>query len=214
MASLNRGLLPEGYFAEAQTHVGGRIEVDVASFEKAEFNGAGSNHGGVATAVQTSSPPLAVTTMPLVFPDDFEVQVFSTSGGPTLVGAVELVSPGNKDRLETRRAFAAKCASLLHEGIGLVIIDIVTDRLANLHDELIDLMRHDTAHRFPSSSALYAVSYHPGRLPTGAEQARVSFFELGIDKPLPTAPLPLRGGPMVPLELESAYMEARTRSRL
>ena len=47
-------------------------------------------------------------------------------GGATLVGAIELVSPGNKDRAEAHRAFAAKCASYLHEGIGLVIIDVVT----------------------------------------------------------------------------------------
>ena len=33
-------------------------------------------------------------------------------------GAIELASPGNKDRPETRRAFAAKCASYLARGIG------------------------------------------------------------------------------------------------
>ena len=46
--------------------------------------------------------------MPAVFPDEIEVLVIHRSGGPTLVGAIELVSPANKDRPETRRAFAAK----------------------------------------------------------------------------------------------------------
>jgi hypothetical protein len=216
VGSLNRGILPERYFAEAQVHVGGHVEVDLASFhdDPDPISNGSNGNGGVAVAVQTCSPPLTITSLPLVFPDDIELQVYSTDGGPTLVGAVELISPGNKDRPEARLAFAAKCANYLNQGIGLVIIDIVTDRLANLHNELIELMRQDAAHRFPSASSLYAVSYHPARLPTRVEQARVSFYELAIDKPLPTLPLPLRGGPTVPLYLESAYMEARTRSRL
>ena len=59
--------------------------------------------------------------------------------------AIELVSPGNKDRPEARRAFAAKCAGYLTAGVGLVVVDIVTDRLANLHNELIELMRQGGA---------------------------------------------------------------------
>jgi len=45
------------------------------------------------------------------------------------VAAIELVSPGNKDRPETCRLFAAKCVAYLTRGIGLVVIDIVTERL-------------------------------------------------------------------------------------
>jgi hypothetical protein len=52
--------------------------------------------------------------MPGIFPDSFEVRVYSFSDGRTLVEAIELISPGNKDRREERRAFATKCASYLH----------------------------------------------------------------------------------------------------
>jgi hypothetical protein len=75
--------------------------------------------------------------MPAIFPDDFQVQVFSSVAGPTLVAAIELVSPGNKGRAESRRAFAAKAAAYLQRGIGLIVVDIVTTRHANLHDELM-----------------------------------------------------------------------------
>ena len=34
MATLNRGVLPAGYFAEAQVHVGSRVEIDVGTFER------------------------------------------------------------------------------------------------------------------------------------------------------------------------------------
>jgi hypothetical protein len=74
------------------------------------------------------APPTPAVIIPTSFPDEIEVQVFGQSGGTYLVGAVELVSPGNKDRPETRRAFAAKCSSYLQLGIGLVVVDVVTER--------------------------------------------------------------------------------------
>ena len=99
--------------------------------------------------------------MPAVFPDDFEVQVFSNMGGPTLVAAIELVSPANKDRDETQRTFAAKCAAYLQRGIGLVVVDIVTNRHANLHDELAELIAPAGGFAFPAPTPLYATAYRP-----------------------------------------------------
>src|SRR5207302_1005280 len=83
----------------------------------------------------TDAAPLV---MPAVLPPTFQVRVFAQEGGAKLVGAIELVSPGNKDRPETRAAFVAKCASYLSQGIGLIVVDVVTTRQANLHNELID----------------------------------------------------------------------------
>src|SRR3954465_6376825 len=89
--SLNDHLLPPEYFAEFQVTVGTHIEVDVATFGE---NGEPTANGGTS-AVQTSvwAPPAPVAVMPAVFPDDFKVQVFSSAAGPTLVAAIELVSP-------------------------------------------------------------------------------------------------------------------------
>src|SRR5438128_2203041 len=102
--SLNQDWLPEGYFAEEQLHPAARIEIDVATFEE---GGAGNGRGGVATAgARTYSPPAPTWTVPSVTIEGVELLVFSSEGGPTLVGAVELVSPANKDRAEARRAFA------------------------------------------------------------------------------------------------------------
>jgi hypothetical protein len=129
MRTLNRRVLPEGCFAETQVHLGGRVEIDVAAFDKgqrsAPATGEGSN-GGVA--VETWAPPTTALVMPAVFPDEIEIQVFHSSGGAALVAGIALVSPGNKDRPETRRAFAAKCTAYLQQGIGLVIVDVVRQR--------------------------------------------------------------------------------------
>src|SRR5262249_33917368 len=116
MATLNRSVLPAGYFAEAQVHLGSQVQVDVASFEQPAVPG-GEPNGAGGVAVATWAPPVAAVTMPALFPDDLEVQVFRAGAGATLVAAIELVSPRNKDRPEARRAFAAKCAAYLQRGL-------------------------------------------------------------------------------------------------
>src|SRR5437016_2742874 len=105
MRALNRRVLPQGYFAEAQLHVSPSIEVDVATFEGQGPATEPSNGNAGGVAVETWAPPVATLTMPAMFPDEIEVQVFGTAAGATLVGAIELVSPRNKDRPEARRAF-------------------------------------------------------------------------------------------------------------
>jgi len=100
--------------------------------------------------------------MPVVFPDSLEVLVFQTEAGPTLVAAIELVSPSNKDRQEQRRAFAAKCSSYVQQGIGLMIIDIVTNRQANLHNALVHLLQAGEQFLLPEEP-LYATAYRPVR---------------------------------------------------
>jgi len=212
MATLNQGVLPPGYFAETQVHFGSRVEIDVASFERPDHSEAStSGNGGVAVETMASA---TVLVMPAVFPDEVEVQVFHASGGATLVGAIELVSPRNKDRPEARRAFAVKCGSYLQMGIGLLTVDIVTERQGNLHDELIELLRQDTAFRFPFASLLYSVAYRPHRLESAGDQIEIRPVALTVGTPLPPMPLALRGGPTIIVDLEATYTSTRQRSQL
>ena len=212
---LNRGVLPSGFFSAAQVHVGSTIEVDVATFERTLSSQEAdvSGNGGVALAVETWAPPVTGLVMPAVFPDEIEVQVFSRSGGPKLVATIELLSPRNKDRREARRAFAAKCASYLQKGVGLVIVDVVTERLANLHNELIDLLEQPETFRCADETTLYAASYRPSRRTTG-DQIEIWLNPLGVGKPLPIVPLALRGAVTVPVDLEATYLEVLRDSRL
>src|SRR5688572_21571470 len=106
---LNDRLLPPEYIAEEHTHAGTRLEIDVATFE--QDSGAARAASATATAVLPQvayAPPKPQFTIPAVLPDDFEVRVFHTAAGMTLVAVIELVSPGNKDRPEQWRAFATK----------------------------------------------------------------------------------------------------------
>ncbi len=212
MAGLNAGLMPNDYFAEAQVHVGSRVEVDVGSFEKPRGD-ARSEGGGAAVAIQPRLwvAPSPVGTLPAVFPDSVEALVYADEGGAILAAAVELVSPGNKDRPESRKAFVAKCASYLQQGVGLVIVDIVTTRLANLHDELATFLGGSCP--MPEGTGLYASAYRPVRREDD-EHHDVWTAPLAVGGPLPTLPLALRRGPVVPLDLEASYRDACQRSRL
>ncbi len=152
--------LPPRFFAEVHTHLGTHVSSDVAEFEQtAEHLQAGNGSGGVA--VQTWAPPTATMILPFVFPDDLEVRVLDERDDARLVAVVELVSPRNKDRPEARRAFAAKCAAYLQRGVGVVMADIVTTRQANMHNELIDLLRLDETFRQAPDVFLAALAYRP-----------------------------------------------------
>jgi hypothetical protein len=213
---LNRLLPPQRYLAEVQIHIGSHIEADVAEFELpppviAE-HGNGSE-GGVAVQVETWAPPVAVQTVDIVFPDDIEVQVFDLRDGKRLVGVIELVSPGNKDRAEERRVFAAKCVAYLQRGIGLIVVDIVTTRSGNLHHEVLDLLGQAEGSVLPADTALYAAAYRPAHR-SGKNQLDLWPTALALGQPLPLLPLGLRGAFFVPVDLEATYMEARQRCHL
>jgi hypothetical protein len=210
---LNR-LLPPRYFAAIHTHLGTQVEADVAEMELTEAPESEPGNGAAGgVAVQTWAPPVATLTMPAVFPDDIEVRVIDTRDGARLVGVVELVSPGNLDRGEARRSFAAKTAAYLHRGIGLLTVDIVTTHHFNLHNELVDLLRLGGEYAMAADATLYAVAYAPTRR-QDSDLIDAWPTPLAVGGALPLLPLALLGGRPVPVDLEATYTEARQRSRL
>ncbi len=213
--ALNNDLLPAEYFAEVQAHVGSRVEVDVGTFEEPSAQAEDTSGDTTATATLAAppwAPPEPAMHMPAVFPDSLEVLVFHTETGPTLVAAIELISPGNKDRESHRRAFAAKCSSYLQQGIGLIIIDIVTNRQANLHNALVRML--DAGESFLlSDEQLYATAYRPGRR-ADADAIDVWPRALAVGRELPLIPLPIGAQLILPLNLHTTYAETCQRSRL
>src|SRR5437016_5869229 len=145
-SDLNR-LLPEGYFAEPNIQFG--IEIDVAAFEEANGKPHAKDTGWECPEPVLTEPFTMLTEL-------VEIKVFSSAEGPILAGAIELVSPANKDRPDHRDAFVSKCAAYLQQGVGLVMVDVVTDRHANLHNELLDRLM---VSRESWDKDLYAVAY-------------------------------------------------------
>ena len=190
LSSQLNALLPAGYFAEANVQFG--VEIDVAAFEES---------GAVGTPTGWSPPPAGASHPFAMSSVVVEVGVFSRSGGPQLAGAVELVSPANKDRPLHREAFIAKCVTYLQAGVGLVLVDVVTERSADFPREL--LVRLGVADPGPGpvlcGSALRPVERN------GVCVLDVWREPIAVGQPLPTLPLWLRGGLCLPVELEATY---------
>jgi Protein of unknown function (DUF4058) len=210
--ALNESLLPEGYFAEEHARLGPRVEIDVATFD--DPNPSGRREGGTTTLPPRAwAPPAPTIVVPAAFPDTIEILVFESEGGARLVAAIELVSPGNKDRDAHRLAFAVKCASYLCRGISLIIIDIVSSRRANLHDEIMRILGHGNTFAMPAEAVLYGVAYRP-IVRDGQPQIEAWPSPLEIGRPLPVLPLALNAELALPIDLESTYTTACQRRRL
>jgi hypothetical protein len=207
-------LLPPEFQVEEHIHAG-RLEIDVATYERSGATPTLPPNGVTAATLPARvwTPPAAALTMPAVFPDSFEVRIFSTTSGLTLVAVIELVSPGNKDRADERRAFVTKCASFLHRGVSLILVDIVTNRRANLHNEMIRLMQMPETFLVPETQDLYAIAYRPV---LRQERPEIDLWtaNFNIGDPLPTLPLRLTGDLFLPVDLEATYQEACRRRRL
>jgi Protein of unknown function (DUF4058) len=202
---LNQETLPPDYFAESEISGGPELEVDVATMELTRPAGKGK---GGATAVWSPPRPKISVKVDFAYLDSYEVRVYQDLGGAELRAAIELVSPANKDRAGSRRTFAAKCAGYLQHGIGVVIIDVVTARSANLHEELFDVLEAKGRRAaWESSTGLYTVAY---RAVTVRKHPRVEAWpeQLALGKPLPVVPLWLALDLCVPVRLEDSYLAA------
>src|SRR5205807_1489985 len=134
-----------------------------------------------------------------------EVQVFQELGGLHLRAAIEIISPANKDRPRHRRDFALKCAGYLEAGAAVILVDVVTNRLANLHAELMETLEVTNEPIWQSPTHLYAAAY---RIVLAGEQHRLETWPeaLTLGAALPTVPLWLNVDLCVPLRLEDSYL--------
>ena len=207
--------LPREFHAEEHIHAGRTLEMNVTGGASMEQSLPALPDGPMPDmpALIGGTSPTARFTIPGLFPDSFEVRVYSTVGGRTLVGAIALLSPGNKDRLEERCAFAAKCASYLYKGVSLILIDIVTNRRANLHNDTVRLMEAGPQYELPDDGSLYAVAYRPV-LRQGQAEIDVWPATFRVGEPLPQLPLRLTGDLFIPVNFETAYQETCRRRRL
>jgi hypothetical protein len=202
---LNQETLPPDYFAESEISLGPELEIDVATMEWTQPGGTGDT---AATVVWAPPRPKIAAKVDFARLDSCEVRIYQNIGGAELRGAIELVSPGNKDRAGSRLTFAAKCAGYLKHGIGLVVVDVVTARTANLHAEIFKMLEvKNRRAAWESETGLYAAAY---RAVTLRKNQRVEVWQeaLTLGETLPVLPLWLSLDLCVPLRLEDSYLAA------
>lgn len=207
---LNQGVLPRGYYAVPVVDRDGPIEIDVAKLR--ERDAPSAEESGIAPWTPPESALAVAVELPAA--DEVEVQVFAEADGdPHLAAAVELVSPRNKDRPAARQAFAVKCVGYLQQGSGVVVVDTVTTRRADLYSVILLLLGIETGTEAPPSS-LSAVSYRT----VGREEETQQLFAwpapLVLGQALPTLPLWIAADFSVPLDLEASYQATCTDLRV
>ncbi len=122
MDRLNSGMLPSGFFAMAEQIIG-RPETDVVTLQAAgRSQPPDLSHCGVAMA---SPRPTTRFVLPLeqerYARKAHRIAIHHTLGA--VVAVIEIVSPGNKDRKNTLRAFVIKAVELIDGGVNLLIVD-------------------------------------------------------------------------------------------
>jgi hypothetical protein len=179
-SALNRGGLPNGYFALVEQRMSGP-EPDVIAIEGSRA----SDEGGVALA----TPPKTKLMLPM--PTDAvayarkadRIVVRHPEG--RVVAVIEVVSPGNKSTKSALRSFVEKSAAFLDAGVHLLVVDLFPPGRhdpSGIHQAIAEEY-WGGMYEAPADKPLTFVSYRVGAEP-------FAFIEpLAVGDPLPAMPL-------------------------
>ncbi len=192
-----------------RVHLGSYFGIDVCTFDKDGNRDWHSDphsvtNGGAAAA--TLAPPAPTLTVDVDFPDQYvyEVVIFDRTRDRRLVAAVEIVSPANKDRTESRQLFITKCANLLRNDVCVSLVDLVTVRRFNPYTELLTLLGQTDPSMSPDPPPIYAATC---RKRQAARKTKLDTWAvpLVVGESLPPLYIWLTETLTVSLDLEAAY---------
>jgi hypothetical protein len=127
--SLNSGLLPPEYYAQAEQVIGplGPDVLTLQSSRPADGEGVTGEHGGSGGLAVATVPPRSRLTASASM-DDYAVKrctiVIRHASGDQIIALLEIVSPGNKSSRHAVRTFVDKAIAALYHGYHLLIVDL------------------------------------------------------------------------------------------
>ncbi len=208
-STLNAGRLPADYFALVEQHIHGPIP-DVLTLRLS------SNPERVLEPAAPFANQVSVVTEPpkTYLTQRAELVAYARRASRItvrhhhgdVVAVIEIVSPGNKASRAEFRTFVEKSASLIRQGIHLLVIDLFPPGKRDpqgIHKAIWDEFQEDDF-EFPAGKPLTLASYDAG--PECV--AYVEFVAVGDH--LPEVPLFLQPGCHVPAPLEETYQTAWT----
>jgi hypothetical protein len=201
-------VLPEHYFAAPSVYLGSLFEIDIGTYRETatEASGNGAGEGGVAVATYAPPKPTLILEPQLPNQDVYEVRIYDTRRKRLLVAAIEIVSPSNKDRLESRSSFVAKVATLLKNGVCVSIVDVVSTMDFNLYAELLSFVKSSDPALGEQPPPMYAVTVRT-RFEGRRRMMDNWYHPLSVGQPLPTLPIWLKETWPISLDLEESYEE-------
>jgi hypothetical protein len=126
--ALNDGLLPPGYYAQAE-QIAGPLGPDVLTLQEAnsaphDTNGPALTTGAIALAVAPPRPRLTAEAEMNDYVIKRRTLVIRHNSGDRIIALVEIVSPGNKSARHAIRSFVEKAVEALYRGYHLLIVDL------------------------------------------------------------------------------------------
>jgi hypothetical protein len=200
-------ILPAGFRAAPNVHLGSAFEVDVAGYDLDTRDRNAPPESGDGPAVLAAPSPTLTVEAELSEQDEYEVRIYDTERGRQLVAAIEIVSPSNKDRPNTRDVFVGKVSSLLNQGVCVSLVDLVTVRQSNLYAELLTVLGRTDPALAPTPPDLYAVTLRTRKPPKRRVLLDAWFYPMTVGEPLPTLPIWLTPDLHVMLPLEPGYQD-------
>lgn len=207
--------LPEQYAAEPRVHLGKNFEVDICTFDVEGEAGPAIPDFTRESSTALWAPPEPTLTLELDPTEiyQYEVLIFDQSRGRELVAAIEIVSPANKDRPETRQAFVSKCAALLQKKICVSIVDLVTVKHFNLYCEVLDVFGQTDPSFATEPPSTYAVTCRSHSLATRSRFQSWA-YPMVVGQRLPVLPVWLNNDHAISLDLEVSYQQTCSVLRL
>jgi hypothetical protein len=206
--ALNRGLLPEAYYAlPEQVAAGFGPDVLTLQGHALDENPVEDVAGGTATATVLQAPPrtrfMAETDVEFHRRKKSSIVVRHVSGD-RIVAMLEIVSPGNKSNRHACQAFVDKACELLEHRIHLLIVDPFPPGPcdpkgvhAAIWEQLQDVPFHP-----PANQPLTLVAYECDL----TTRAYIETVAVGL--PLPDMPLFVEPNGCVMVPLEATYETA------
>jgi hypothetical protein len=195
---LNTGLLPPGFYALIEQHAGKQIPDLLTLHASSSTEPLPPPSGGVAVA--TVRPKVSRRFLAPEPPLRRTIAIRHISAH-RLVALLEVVSPANKDRVESVRAFASKVADALHAGVHVLIVDLFPPGSADpggMHRAIWSHFDPQPA-EVPAENPLTVASYLAGWQPEAWLE------HLAVGDPLPEMALFLTDEICVPLPLDATY---------
>lgn len=203
-------LLPDKYSSAPRVHLGSNFDNKFRYVYKEEspLVGISPRVDSRTVATVTWAPPIPTFTIDADLPEEYAYEVLVHDDDTfNLVAAIELVSPGNKDRPQNRRAFVAKCATLMQQGVCVSIVDLVTIRKFNLYADLLAMLEQSDPTYAAGVPSTYVATCRQLRI-DDRYRLQTWAYPLTIGQPLPPLPVWLTEDFAVSLDLEASYESA------
>jgi hypothetical protein len=206
---LNGGLMPAGYYAQAEQIVG-PLGPDVLTLQAEEppwSNGSagGVGQGGLAVAVAPPKPKLIAESAGADYVTKRRTIVIRHNSGDRIVALIELVSPGNKESGHAFRSFIEKAVEAMSRGYHLLIVDLFPPTKRDprgLHAAIWEEFSGDSDFIPPADAPLTLVAYSCG------SPKRAYLEPTAVGRELIEMPLFLEPDFYVNVPLEPTYQAA------